>query len=380
MPEPGLTMPNATKYPWQWLWDSCFHSIVWSALGDSRCVTELESLFGLQLPNGFVPHMGYQTDPQGSLGQWHVPGRSDITQPPMYGHALRVLRQRGFDVRHLLEPATRGLNYLFDHRRDPATGLIRVVHPWETGCDDSNRFDAWFALPYDRNGWKPEKKRMEQSISLTDEVASGSPIFDVCSIGFSALTAFNALELADITADAALKAKAVELTRAIDRQWVETKRTWKDVSLAGPGASSEARTLDALLPLLLDVNHTHANAAWNELFDENAFWTPYGPAGTAIDEPTFDGDQYWRGPAWPQLTYLLMIAAERADRPDDARRLAEKLYAGAARSGFSEFWNPLTGEARGATPQGWGTLALEGAQRIRLRERLIASAGVGGVS
>src|SRR5215472_11862110 len=54
----GFTMPNRRKYPWQWLWDSCFHAIAWSALGDARCATELESLFSLQLPNGFLPHMG----------------------------------------------------------------------------------------------------------------------------------------------------------------------------------------------------------------------------------------------------------------------------------------------------------------------------------
>src|SRR5437588_12981929 len=56
--EPGFTMPNRRKYPWQWLWDSCFHAIAWSGLGDPRCITELESMFSLQLPNGFMPHMG----------------------------------------------------------------------------------------------------------------------------------------------------------------------------------------------------------------------------------------------------------------------------------------------------------------------------------
>src|ERR1700752_4684127 len=69
--EHGFTMPNRRKYPWQWLWDSCFHSIAWSALGDARCRIELESLFELQLPNGFLPHMGYQRDPAGSLALWH---------------------------------------------------------------------------------------------------------------------------------------------------------------------------------------------------------------------------------------------------------------------------------------------------------------------
>lgn len=107
--ERGFTMPNRRKYPWQWLWDSCFHAIAWSALGDARCVTELESLFSLQLPSGFLPHMGYRTDPARSLSLWHSVGRSDITQPPMSGHALSVLAARGYGVEHLHGRAADGL-------------------------------------------------------------------------------------------------------------------------------------------------------------------------------------------------------------------------------------------------------------------------------
>mgnify|MGYP003557345335 CR=1 FL=1 len=42
--EPGFTCPNGTTYPWLWLWDSCFHSIVWAELGEpepGRVVVDL---------------------------------------------------------------------------------------------------------------------------------------------------------------------------------------------------------------------------------------------------------------------------------------------------------------------------------------------------
>ena len=42
--------------------------------------------------------MGYWGKPKKSLALWHVAGRSDITQPPMYGHALRVLGESGTTV------------------------------------------------------------------------------------------------------------------------------------------------------------------------------------------------------------------------------------------------------------------------------------------
>ena len=357
---PGFTMPNRRKYPWQWLRDSCFHAIAWSRLGDPRGVKELENVLALQLPNGFVPHMGYQTNPKRSLALWHVPGRSDITQPPMYGHALRVLAARGFAVEHLCNVATAGLNYLFEHRRDPGSGLIRVVHPWETGCDDSPRWDGWHAEPFKERRWNTRKRELVRSIRLRDGAAWANPGFDVGSAGFSALVAFNARELGESTVDDDLLSKASALAEAIDARWVDSRRTWSDVCLAGPQSSSAVRTLDALLPVLVTQNPRYLDGAFAEIFDPRFFWRPCGPSGTAADEPSYNPARYWRGDAWPQEVYLLMVAAQRCGRLVEAGRLADKLLLGCVGSGYAERWNPETGAGLGAIPQGWSALAGEG--------------------
>ena len=185
--EHGFTMPNRRKYPWQWLWDSCFHAIAWSALGDERCGTEMESLFALQQPSGFLPHMGYQSDPQRSMSLWQTAGRSDITQPPMYGHALRVLAQRGFAVEHLHARATDALGWLFRERRDPDSGLIRVVHPWESGRDDSPRWDGWEPRRFSERRWNRHKRELVKSLELSDGAATSNPQFEVAPAGFNAL-------------------------------------------------------------------------------------------------------------------------------------------------------------------------------------------------
>ena len=73
----------------------------------------------------------------------------------------------------------------------------------------------------------------------------------------------------------------------------------------------------------------------------------------------YNPNWYWRGPVWPQLSYLIMVAADRSGRSDVARLVADSLIRGAVTSGFSEYWHPDTGKAKGATPQGWATLALD---------------------
>jgi hypothetical protein len=365
---PGFAMPNRRKYPWMWLWDSCFHAIAWSRLGDPRGVEELESVFSVQLPNGFVPHMGYLTEPRASLGLWHSPGRSDITQPPMYGHALHVLAARGFAVDHMYRGATAGLDYLFEHRRDPGSGLIRVLHPWETGCDDSPRWDGWQLRPFNERRWNKKKRDLVRSIRLRDGAAWANPGFEVGSAGFSALVAFNARELGEITSNQDLLSKASALARAIDSHWLDSRRTWSDVCLAGPRGTSAVRTLDALFGALVCENRHYRDRAFEEIFDRRAFWRPYGPSGTAADEPSYDPAAYWRGDAWPQELYLVMVAAQRSGLHQEAGRLAERLLLGCVGSGYAERWNPETGARLGAIPQGWAALAGEGLRVLEVGE------------
>jgi glycogen debranching enzyme len=97
-------------------------------------------------------------------------------------------------------------------------------------------------------------------------------------------------------------------------------------------------------------------SVFDQLFDPSAFGAPYGPAGVHQGEPSFRRDEYWRGVAWPQLTYLFFVAAQRRGRHDVARRLAASAAMTALDSGFAEYVDPLDGTGLGAIPQGWAGL------------------------
>lgn len=356
-------VPSPATYPWQFLWDSCFHAVIWAALGDGRAVVELASVFRSQSAAGFVPHMAYDEGPAQPAASelaafWGRQGTSSITQPPMYGHACAALVAMGVDVpAEVLERAARGLRFLLD-RRARVGGLVACCHPWETGADHSPRWDDWCPGGFDARRWYDRKGELLAAVERTpagDPVAN--PAFVVAPAGFNALVAFNAAELAGLTGDDRLAAAGDEVAEALDGQWDPERLTWRD---AGPrsAGSGRARTLDGLLPALVSRRPERVRAALAEALDDRSYGGPCGPAGVHRHEPAFAPRTYWRGPAWPPLTYLLWLAARRAGDLDAAGRLVAMAARGATLSGLAEYWDPDDGTGLGAAPQCWAGLAV----------------------
>lgn len=365
--EPGFCVPNQTVYPHQWLWDSCFHAVVWAALGDDRGLTEIASALETQDPDGFVPHMTYWLEPEAAVGLWGRPKASTITQPPMYGHALAVVADSGHQVPgDLIERAAGGLLALGRRPATPA-GLVPVLHPWETGCDDSARWDDFLPTGVDplddtsrRAAWRDRKAELVAELGLsTHGAAAASPGFTVGSVGFNALVAWNTAELVSAFGQRLEPTSVSQLTELRDRLTTAVAARWRGDRWVDDGPpSGAARTLDAMAALLVDPRAE----AFDALVDPDAYGATYGPRGVHLDEPTYRPDIYWRGPAWPQLGYLMMVAADRAGHRC-GRELADSLAAGAERSGFAEYWNPETGEGLGARPQTWAGLGLAAVRR-----------------
>ena len=354
----GYTAPNPETYPWQWLWDSCFHAVCWAELGDERSLTELKTALSVQDEHGFVPHMNYVRKPGVAADLWGRDKASSITQPPMYGHAVAELVRRGVDIdEETVARADHGLRFLlFDRRRHPS-GLVALCHPWESGADDSPRWDDFCPGGFSPESWRLVKNRL---VAPIERGPAGSPLanpaFDNASAGFNALVVFNAWELATVNGRSEATDRADELAGCLAGQWDESLRTWVDAGASESG-SGRARTLDGLLPMLVAAEEERIEAVAADLVDPSAYGGWCGPAGVHRGEPGFNPRRYWRGPAWPQLSYLVWLALRRHGRREAAAQVSSTTVRGAMRSGFAEYWDPDDGAGGGAAPQSWTALA-----------------------
>ena len=296
-PDRRSTVPNDAVYPWSWLWDSCFHALIWDALGDSRATVELASVFEAQTPSGFVPHMSYAADPGASVELWGRRGASTITQPPMYGHAIAVLAGHGRDVGALLEPATRALHHLF-----AAPGPVRARAHLPSVGERHRRpspLGRLAAGPVGPAGVGPDQEPVGAAAGRRRRRGRRQPAFDVCPAGFNALVAFNAFELASVTGDGELRASAAEVAATLDRAWVDDGSPGPTLRRpGGPGRPSGPST-PCCRPWSprSGAGPRRPGAA----LDPAQFGLPFGPAGVHPAEASYAPDGYGRGSAWPHL-------------------------------------------------------------------------------
>src|SRR3989338_7623732 len=115
------TVPSGDHYPYQWLWDSCFHAIVLARYDVESAKAEIHSLLSKQFSNGLVPHIIYWTPGILHLFHWGTDGTSSLTQPPMLAYAAWEIHRREPDTSFLASifPALVAYyNYLLSER-DP---------------------------------------------------------------------------------------------------------------------------------------------------------------------------------------------------------------------------------------------------------------------
>ncbi len=353
----GFCPPNPEVYPHQWLWDSCFHAIAWSALGDPRGARELAACFEGQLESGFVPHMRY-LGPTANRGP--LPDRSSFTQPPVYAHAARVVAAAGTDLGpELVGRIASALDWLWRHRRTPE-GLMYVVHPWETGTDDSPRWDDWISLPaYDHAAYSAVDRDL---VGETYFDRHGAAVWSRSCVSapasFNALCAHAAAECAVLTGDDLWRRRGEELAALADALlWDEAEGLWVDRPVIGGGPRCRVPTLDGGLGVLVTTDFARAERVLGQLTDPERFGAPYGLAYLPRLHPSYEPGSYWRGAAWPQLNYLFAVAADRWHDAETYAGLRDLTCAGVLRSGFAEYWNPEDGTGLGAIPQGWAAVA-----------------------
>lgn len=404
----GYTVPAGGLYPHQWSWDSAFIAIGLRHLSPRRAQQELDTILSAQWSDGRLPqivfHSGHDDGYSPGVSFWHsssIPGSppvetSGLVQPP--NHALAALMVHEADPaesarRRFLQRAyprlVRWHEYLRD-RRGGASGLARVVHPWESGMDNSPYWDACLQamtqtyadeiprpdLLHADAEHRPSNGEYGRYLYLAaryrdhdcDDADAEFP-FRFEDPAFNALWARSELSLAAIAelvgADPEPHhAEARRIGHQLERLWSPGVGCYvaRDVR---SGELQPYRTVSGLVPLLLPESpHT---AELLELLRGPHFRLGEVAMVPSHDltAPTFDSARYWRGPSWFNTAWLIAEALYERGFTDEAELLSRNMDDGALKHDFPEYLDPYSSDPRGTRRFSWtAALALDLSQKI----------------
>jgi hypothetical protein len=408
----GWTKAAPQLYPHQWSGDSAFVAVGLARVDPERAMDEMRSLFRAQWSNGMIPHIVF--NPAIAPGEY-FPGperwacdevasdapdgirTSGICQPPV--HALAVQRtvtaagaERGrLYAEEAFEPLFEWHRYLLSVRDPEGSGLVTIVHPWESGMDNSPRwYEAMEAIevdpdrlaPYERADLKhvddasqrPTKVDYDRYLWIVDQLIDAGYRVDAAyadlpfrmkDVFFSAiLVAANEalLRLASIAEASIDQVEIVESwiergRRGLAAQWDDARAMCCDRDLIAEH-DVPVRTLASFAPLIAgDVTPVRREAllsVWRSeamVGDPRLRWPL--PPSTSPEELRFHPRSYWRGPTWPVINWLLWWSLLRAGEPERAERLRRISLEQLVSGGFGEYFDPYTGEPLGSPRQSW---------------------------
>jgi glycogen debranching enzyme len=388
----AYTVPTKGLYPFQWNWDSCLTALGQRHFDEARAFTEIETLLAHQWPDGMVPHIVFHTPDEG-----YFPGpdvwstnrptpTSGITQPPVLGFVLLRLYKEARDkalarrrVSALLPQADRWHRWFYENRDPQGTGLVAILHPWESGRDNSIDWDEALArvptegvMPYQRRDTqhvdaaeRPTKAQYDRYLSLVQTFRGlgwdnaklhDASAFRVVDPGFNAILIRSDEALAELagalgSADIAMAARARmdKARKAFPSLWSERDGQFLCLDRVADGLV-ESRSVGGLLPVVAGLGDTDRLAATIRSWRSSV---SFGVPSHDPSDPRFEARRYWRGPCWLVVNHMIADGLARSGRGDVAHEVIADSLGLIRKSGFAEYYDPTDGAALGGRHFTW---------------------------
>ncbi len=407
------TVPSKEFYVHQWNWDSATHAMGLVYFDERRAVDELLSLISGQWKNGLIAQITFNPNEEK-----YFPGpefwgtekfatgeilTSGITQPPLLGISLLHLYQtiKDIDLKKELVikvlPAVIKYHEFLKNFRDPEdSGLLTVVHPWESGTDNSTRWDEPLAnisledipdaVKILVNKYRSDDKlgNSKHRPGLTDyykymylvhlfskwgwdnnKIVKESP-FVVKDVLFNSLWCRANFALAELLEQEGRRDESATFLKMAQKTqkslldlWDDKSGLYTDLDVSnGKRIRIKENTVATFLPIWAGAyNKSILDSLIDRLKDPKQYWSAFPVPTTSLNNSKFELTRYWRGPTWP-ITNLFVIEGLGKLGPEYQAlkmELLSRTFKMIEDNGFYEYFDPING---GARPDKRNTLSL----------------------
>lgn len=405
------TIPAEGLYPHQWLWDSCFISIGLRHTNQERAEQELRSLLRGQWANGMLPNIifadsGKHSRDRAIWQSWRNPNSPDrinttgITQPPMLAEAVVRVgeKMKKTEKKTWYQDMYPGLlafhEWIYKERDPHQEGLALLVHPWESGLDNSPPWVQQLRL-HNKPLWIKfvEKTKLEKLALLfrrdTHHVPPGQRLNNIDALLYysvmqrlkrknwdiEAILNRSHFAVEDLTyncilirANSHLMHIAKTIGHKIPPELLENfKKSEESLEKLWDGYYNQyfsrnfvthklikEPSISSLMPLYAgSISKERAEELVKTLSDKKLFAANHPIPSVPVNSNWYKELGYWQGPTWVNTNWLIADGLARYGFVQEAESLRLNTIKLVSENGPYEYFSAKTGQPAGVANFSW---------------------------
>ncbi len=387
----GFTLPTNNKlYPAQWKWDSGFIALGYSHFNLKFALDEINTLLKGQWKDGMIPHILFHdlnTNYYPNHSVWNCGNKihsSGITQPPVLAIILKRILDKNkiketIKIKSIVIKLKKYHKWLIKYRDPKNTGLVSILHPWESGYDNSPLWDYSMNevkveknLKYKRGDnkivnpdYRPLDKDYDKYVTIKNHLRKNkydpkklykASMFNVIDVGFNSIFLKANKDLLKLLKKLNLEHKEIQKyllksENQIEKLYDKKKRTFINYDLKNKKKITVPSITNYFI-LFADLKNKFINKEIIQKLKKHNTKEKFFFSSIKPNFKKYEEKRYWRGPVWINCNWIIYQGLKNKDATF-AKKVRKKTIDLIGENGFYEYFNTNTGKAYGANNFSW---------------------------
>ena len=389
----GYTLPTNNKlYPAQWNWDSAFIALGYSYFNLNYAIKEITTLLDGQWKDGMVPHILFHnpnTNYYPNYTAWNCGNKirsSGITQPPILATILKLILDKNKisnkqtkEIKKIVKKIIRFHEWFIKFRDPKKTGLVSILHPWESGYDNSPIWDEPMAkvtieknLKYkraDNKLIKPDQRPLnidyDRYVSIKNNLRKKkynpkeifkSSLFNVVDVGFNSLFLKANKDLIQISNKFNIEtSKISNYVKVTEKNILKLYDKKKGIFFSKDIRNNKKIYIPSITNyfiLFADLDNDFINNKLIKNLKNHNKNNKYFFSSIKPSHNSFEEKRYWRGPVWINCNWFIYQGLKNKDLKF-SNYVKKKTIKLLEKSKFYEYFSCKNGQPMGAKNFSW---------------------------
>ena len=389
----GYTLPTNNKlYPAQWNWDSAFIALGYSYFNLNFALKEINTLLDGQWKDGMVPHILFHntnTNYYPNYTAWNCGNKihsSGITQPPILATVLKEILNKNkinnaqlLNIKKIIKKINKFHEWLIQFRDPKKTGLVSILHPWESGYDNSPLWDEPMKkvkieknIKYKRGDNKvvnPDYRPLDidydryvtiknnlKKMKYNPKKVYKSSFFNVVDVGFNSIFLKANKDLVILLDKFNLnKTKINNYIKLTEKNFLKLYDKKKESFFSKDIRNNQKIFIPSItnyFVLFADLNNDKINKKLIKSLKKYNPKNKYFFSSIKPNHKSFEEKRYWRGPVWINCNWFIHKGLKNKDR-FFSEKIKKKTIQILEKKGFFEYFSCKNGQPMGAKNFSW---------------------------